>query len=83
MGIRASRGGGRVFGGEGDRAWKGSCDHMAELEIALRGGGSLRVMDYASAGKKWEESGKIAAWIRTGKVCKDFLSGQKAPAKKI
>lgn len=61
----------------------GSCDHMAELEIALRGGGSLRVMDYASAGKKWEESGKIAAWIRTGKVCKDFLSGQKAPAKKI
>ena len=43
------------------------CDHMAELEIALRGGGSLRVMDYASAGKEWEESGKIAAWIRTGK----------------
>lgn len=44
-----------------------SYDHMAELEIPLRGGGSLQVMDYASVGKEWEESGKIAAWIQIGK----------------
>lgn len=39
--------------------------NILALEIPLKSQGSMIMTDYASAGKKWSKTGKIAAWIQT------------------
>lgn len=38
--------------------------HIVELLVTLKNGEKLRVLDYASAGKRWGSNDRIAAWIR-------------------
>lgn len=39
--------------------------HLIEVEVPLKNGMSMRLTDYSSAGKLWNEKSKMAAWIRT------------------
>ncbi len=39
--------------------------HILEVEIPLRNGTSMRLTDYASAGKLWSDESRMAAWILT------------------
>lgn len=41
-------------------------DHLLALDIPLTDGTSLRVIDYASAGKSWDEKYPFACWLRRG-----------------
>ena len=41
-------------------------DHLLALDIALKDGSSMRVIDYASAGKSWKEEYPFACWFRRG-----------------
>ncbi|MBP3301478.1 MAG: glycoside hydrolase family 127 protein [Clostridia bacterium] len=41
-------------------------DHLLALDIALKDGSSMRVIDYASAGKSWDEKYPFACWFRRG-----------------
>lgn len=38
-------------------------EHILEMEVPLVNGMTMRVTDYASAGKTWTEESKMAAWI--------------------
>ena len=38
-------------------------EHLLEVEVPLADGRSMRVTDYASAGKLWTEESKMAAWM--------------------
>ncbi len=40
-------------------------DHIIKAEIPLSNGKTFTMVDYASAGKKWNNGRKIAAWIAT------------------
>ena len=39
--------------------------HILEMELPLTNGESIRVTDYASAGKLWCEESKMAVWMLT------------------
>ena len=41
-------------------------DHLLALDIPLTDGTALRVIDYASAGKSWDEKYPFACWLRRG-----------------
>lgn len=41
-------------------------EHILEMEVTLVNGMTMRVTDYASAGKTWTEESKMAAWILVG-----------------
>ena len=41
-------------------------DHLLALDVSLADGSSLRVIDYASAGKSWDEKYPFACWLRRG-----------------
>lgn len=41
------------------------CKHIVALRVPQKNGKSFTVIDYASAGKQWNNNHKIAAWIRT------------------
>lgn len=42
---------------------KAPYDNLIELAVLLEDGKEMHVTDYASAGKRWDEKGKMAAWI--------------------
>ena len=37
---------------------------LVQVKVPLENGGSMTLIDYASAGKLWSEESKLAAWIR-------------------
>jgi len=39
--------------------------HLLEVSVPLTNGKSMKLIDYASAGKLWSEESKLAAWILT------------------
>ncbi|MBR3894238.1 MAG: glycoside hydrolase family 127 protein [Clostridia bacterium] len=39
-------------------------DHKICREVALSDGSTVRLIDYASAGKTWKEDSRMAAWLR-------------------
>lgn len=39
--------------------------HTVAVELPLKSGGSVTLVDYASAGKTWQNDDRIAAWIDT------------------
>ena len=40
-------------------------EHILEVEVPLKNGSTMRVTDYGSAGKLWNEESKMAAWMLT------------------
>lgn len=39
------------------------CQNLIELAVRLKNGEEMHVIDYASAGKTWDEKSKMAAWM--------------------
>ena len=42
--------------------------HIVEAEIPIGNGENIKLCDYASAGKLWDESSKTAVWIKTKRI---------------